>query len=248
MKNNIVSPKPSLHMVHELLSRLEAAGFNERLAQRVIESKGNDLGKKVVRLIKNHGFESTCSQRRAHKIMGDNFFGVEEAIERFRIKPTQKQLKVLSEIPFSEATLEECKDTHVLAAVFPLSILRVKKISPFSDQNWYSHSLFATQRGKVEWQLVRKGPVNNSTEKNRQEQLVLLGEDEEVPTPQVLVYTIAAYGVMTGRQLFGSNMYLRTSSVGIKAGFFVWGELLIYQDRCDHSGEETGLASAKKKI
>jgi len=76
-----------VHKEHELLLKLETAGLNEELAQRVIDSKGNDLATKVVRLIQNGGFEPTTSRKRAREIMGKNFFGVEETIRHFGVNP-----------------------------------------------------------------------------------------------------------------------------------------------------------------
>mgnify|MGYP001611196553 FL=1 len=43
----------SVHKEHEVLLKLETAGLTDELAQRVIDSKGNDLAIKVVRLIQN---------------------------------------------------------------------------------------------------------------------------------------------------------------------------------------------------
>ncbi|MFZ2643502.1 MAG: hypothetical protein WA117_21095, partial [Verrucomicrobiia bacterium] len=63
---------------------------------------------------------------RIRGIMGRNFFGVEEAIKHFGVNPSPEQLAALSEIPFSEARLREVKDTHVLVAVVPLSILDIR--------------------------------------------------------------------------------------------------------------------------
>ncbi|MCH7529720.1 hypothetical protein IIB50_01230, partial [Patescibacteria group bacterium] len=52
----MVSRTLSVHKEHEVLLKLETAGLNDELAQRVIDSKGNDLAAKVVRLIENGGF------------------------------------------------------------------------------------------------------------------------------------------------------------------------------------------------
>ena len=109
------------------------------LAQRVVDSKGNDLATKVVRLIQNGGFEPTTSQKRAREIMGKNFFGVEEAIKHFGVNPTRQQLAALSEIPFSEAVLEQSKDTHILVAVFPLSILEIR--GKVERKLFYNHEM-----------------------------------------------------------------------------------------------------------
>jgi hypothetical protein len=213
----IVSRTLSVHKEHEVLLKLEAAGLTDELAQRVVDSKGNDLAMKVVRLIQNGGFEATTSQKRAREIMGRDMFGVEEAIQHFGVNPSKQQIAALSEIPFSEATLEQCKKTHVLVAVFPISILEIRgKVSQdqclFYDQDWYNKQVFAKERGEAEWKLVRKTPVPNSTNEAWQKQQDLLASNEEIPTARVMVYTIIGHFLATGERLFES-IYVRCSDV-----------------------------------
>ena len=90
---------------HELINKLEAAGLDSTLAQRVIDSKNNDLAAKVVRFIQNGEFEATTSQKRAREIMGRNMFGIEEAIKHFGVNPTRQQVAALADIPFAERPL-----------------------------------------------------------------------------------------------------------------------------------------------
>ncbi len=47
MKNR----KLSVHVEHELLLKLESAGLNDDLAQRIIESKGNKIAKQMIGII-----------------------------------------------------------------------------------------------------------------------------------------------------------------------------------------------------
>jgi len=254
METTMVSRTLSVHKEHELLLKLEAAGLNDELAQRVIDSKGNDLATKVVRLIQSGGFEPTTSQKRAREIMGINFFGVEEAIRHFGVNLTRQQLAALSEIPFSEAILEQSKDTHVLVAVFPLSILEIRgKVDSklFCDQSWYNKESFAKEYSQVSWQLVGKTPVDNSTSKNWDEQQVLLGQDDEVPRAQVMVYTIIGHYLATGERLFDERIYVRTSSVGsgglrVGVGFFGSGGLVVSLYWGGRRGGGLGVSSARK--
>ena len=249
----MVSRTLSVHKEHELLLKLETAGLNEELAQRVIDSKGNDLATKVVRLIQNGGFKPTTSQKRAREIMGKNFFGVEEAIRHFGVNPTRQQLAALSKIPFSEAVLEQSKDTHVLVAVFPLSVLEIPgKVDSklFYDQWWYNKESFAKERGEVTWQLIRKTPVNNSTSKNWQEQQALLSKDDEVPSAQVMVYTIIGHYLATGERLF-EHVYVRTSSVDlggrrVAVGRFDSEGLDVVSHWDDNRYDYLGVSSARK--
>ena len=62
MGKAMVSRTLSVHKEHEFLLKLETAGLSDEFAQRVIDSKGNYLATKVVRLIQSDGFELTTSQ------------------------------------------------------------------------------------------------------------------------------------------------------------------------------------------
>ncbi len=250
-----VSRTLSVHKEHEFLLKLESAGLLEELAQRVIDSKDNELAAKVVRLIQNGGFKPTTGQKRAREIMGKNFFGVEEAIKHFGVNPTRQQLAAFSEIPFSEAVLEKSKDTHVLVAVFPLSILEIRgkverKLFYSHEDAWYNKQSFTKERGEVSWQLVRKTPVDNSTLKNWQEQQALITKDEEVPTAQVMVYTIIGHYLATGKRLF-EHIYVRTSSVDsdggrVFVGFFDSEGLSVYFYWDGDRDGDLGVSSARK--
>ncbi len=166
------------------------------------------------------------NEKRAREIMGINFFGPREANEHFGVTPTRQQRATLSEIPFSEEALKASRDTHVLVAVFPLSILEIRgKVDSklFYDQSWYNKESFAKERGEVSWQLVRKTPVPNSTSKNWQEQQVLLSKDDEVPTAQVMVYAVIGYFLATGERLL-ENDHVRTSSLDLDGDRVVVGD------------------------
>lgn len=163
----------------------------------------------------NGGVESSASQTRAREIMGKNFFGIEEAIKHFGVNPSRRQLAALGEVPFSEDVLTACKDTHVLVAVFPISIVDIRGIvkklpdqTLFYNQDWYDDEAFANDKGETGWQLVRKTPIANSTSKTWSEQQALLSQDEETPKAQVMVYTIIGVFLATGERLF-EKVYVR---------------------------------------
>lgn len=245
----------SVHIEHELLLRLEQAGLSNELAQRVVESKGKELAKKIVELIQNRGFLPTTSQKCAREIMGENFFGFEDAIEHFKISPTDQQLAVLSEIPFSEPVLKELKDTHILIAVFPLSILEIRnrierKLFFSHEDSWYNNQDFAKEQEEIGWQLICKTAVDNSFSKNWQEQQALLTENEKVPTAQSMVYAIIGHYLATGEQLF-ENTYVRTDSLAsdggrVDVGYFDSGGLYISSYWDSSRSGSLGLASSRK--
>ena len=129
------------------------------------------------------------SQKVAREIMGKNYFGVEDAIKHFKINLSKEEIAGLSEVPFSEVTLKKCAKTHILVAVFPLSILEIREgvergLFKYHDHEnaWYNNQAFAGDRGEASWYLVRKTEVPNSTNKNWSEQLALLGENEDAPS------------------------------------------------------------------
>jgi hypothetical protein len=161
--------------------------------------------------------EPATTQERAREIMGKNFFGVEEAIKHFGVNPTRQQLTALSEIPYSEAVLEQLKENHILVAVFPLSILEIRdrverKLFYNHEGAWYNEQPFAREHGEARWLLVRKIPADSSAPMSWQEQEALFGKDDEVPTAQTMVYTIIGYFLATGERLV-ERKYARTSSV-----------------------------------
>ena len=200
----------------------------------------------------NGGIEATVSQKRAREIMGKNFFGIEEAIKHFGVNPSRRQFAALSEIPFSEAVLEQSKDTHVLVAVFPLSTLEIrgKDSKPFYKQDWYDKESFAKEHGEVTWQLVRKTPVDNSLSKDWPEQQALISKDDEVPTAQVMVYTIIGHFLATCERLF-EKVYVRTSSVDsdgyhVCVGYFASAGLFVSYLWVGRRDGYLGVSSARK--
>ncbi len=149
----------------------------------------------------------SSSQRCAQDIMGKNFLGIEKVIQHFSIVPTQEEIAKLADVPFSKTILRERKDTHILVAVFPLSILDIRKKverNLFDSHNyaWYNNQAFAKEKGETSWHLIRKDVVPESTNKTWQEQQALLDEKEGVPSARVMTYTIIGYYMSSGERLF----------------------------------------------
>jgi hypothetical protein len=180
--------------------------FVSRIVRSIVSSK-NGADEKAINVL----LRWLC----AREIMGKNFFGVEEAIKHLGISPSQEQAALLSEIPFSEAVLQETKDSHILVAVFPPSIKEIRsrverKLFCSHEDAWYNSQEFAQKTGKTQWMLIQKTPVPNSTSKTWQEQQALLGKKEEIPTAQAMVYTIIGHYLNTAERLF-EKIYVRTS-------------------------------------
>ncbi len=266
MENRAQVLKPgdfSLGQVHEWLGAFGRKGGTPDLLQRAIEDPW--LMERMVNFWRSGGFEPLPKKlpilnkkwSRACDIMGKNFFAVGDAVRYFGVGPNSQQLAVLSEIPFSEAVLEELRDTHVLVAVFPLSILQIRSwvergLFYGHEGAWYNEKFFARERGEVSWQLVRKTPVDNSTSKNWQEQQALIAKDDEVPSARVMVYTIIGYFLATGERLF-EHIFVRTSSVdsdGLRVIVGIVGDLnssLSISNLIDKSNYGlVGVSSARK--
>ena len=217
---------------------------------------------RVVALCRNDGYELTMNQACAKEIMGQNFLGVEEGMKLFGIQLTRRQLAYMSEIPFSETTLTACKDTHILVAVMPLSIMQIRsytaamKLSKgqksfFYKQDWYDAQTFANEVGHLEWHLVRKNLVENSTGKTWQQQQELIDTKiEETPNAQVMVYTIIGHFLNTGERLF-EKVWVRTSSFDsgvdrVCVGWFDADGLGVNNSWDDSAYDRIGVASSRK--
>lgn len=192
----------------------------------------------------------------AREIMGKNFFGIPEAMKHFGVNPTRRQLAILSEIPFTPEELMMRKDTHILVAVFPLSICNLRsKVANntktlFYKEDWYDSQAFASDKGETSWCLILKTPVVNSTNKNWEEQQTLIASDEEVPTAQMMIYTIIGHYLNTGERLF-ENVLARTSSRGgdgdhIYVGLFGDKGLIVSYHWDRHRRSNLGLFVARK--
>lgn len=202
---------------------------------------------------RNGAVEASVSQARAHEIMGNNFFGIAEAVKYFGVNPSKRQLTMLAEVPFSEGELTSCNDTHVLVAVFPMSILDIrahvggKKL--FYVQDWYDKQAFATEKGEIGWYLVRKTPVDNSTSKTWNEQQALL-VDEETPKAQGGgVYTIIGHFLATGERLF-EKVYVRCSDLDsdgdrVYVGYFDGNGLDLYIWYDDYRYDNIGVSAVR---
>jgi hypothetical protein len=216
------------------------------------------VAQRVATLCLNNGYEPSTSQNLAREIMGKNFFGIEEAIKHFGVNATKQQLAYLSEIPFSEEVLMSCKDTHILVAVFPLSILDIRGIvkklpdqTLFYSQDWYDKETFAKDKGEVGWQLVRKEPIVNSTSKTWSDQQALLSKDEETPTARIVVYTMIGHFLTTGERLF-KKIYVRCVDLDsdgrrVLVGRFESRGLSVYDWGDDRRDDGLGVSGARKQ-
>lgn len=212
----------------------------------------------IARLMVNGGYEPSTSQKLAREIMGTNYFGIEEAIKHFGVNATKQQLAALAEVPFSEEVLKSCKDTHVLVAAFPLSILDIRGIAKkqsdrtlFYSQDWYDKQAFAKDKGEVGWRLVRKEPIANSTSKTWNDQQALLPKDEETPTARIVVYATIGHFLATGECLF-EKIYVRCVDLDsdgdrVYVGGFDAKGLNVSSWNDDYRHDSIGVSAARKQ-
>jgi hypothetical protein len=253
-----------LGFIHEGLITLRKVGMNHQLWAKLTESE--ELATKVVAYIQRGGYDPTTSQKRARKIMGKNFLGVEEVVECFGIQLTQEELTKVAEIPFTEATLQECKDTHILFLGVnhdkegkPLTINRFREMFPSTGQPrfysyedaWYNKEKFATKETpELKWYLIRKTVTEESRSKNYQEQEKLLKENEERERAIVYVYGIFLMFKARNERLFESDYVWCTDldSFGprVLVGFFDSLGLYVFYCWGDHCVHDLGLAPARK--
>lgn len=185
---------------------------------------------------------STNAEARARAIMGQNFFGIEEAISYFGVHPSPADRAALSEIPWSEQTLEEVKDTHILVAVFPVSILDMKTMHPNKfnsdrytrDSQYEDTEAFLRNKGAApSWHLVKREAVKDSLSKTWSQEQTLLGPQEQVPTARVRTYALLGVFLATGKWPFEPYAYTSIArcldvasngghvTVGIFEGIFI---------------------------
>lgn len=56
---NIMSRNLSVHQEHEVLAKLESAGLNGDLAQKIVNSRGNKVAKQIIEFLHNGSFVKT---------------------------------------------------------------------------------------------------------------------------------------------------------------------------------------------
>ena len=187
-------------------------------------------------------------------VMGRNFISCEEVEKHSGVKFSDDDLSVLFEgIPSTPKVLKECKDTHILVPMPALSIMEIRALVPagtFWDSNWYNDEAFANgEKCRPGWHLIRKTAVPDSTGKCYDEQVALLGSEEEVPPACELVYAAVISKLVRDDKLF-SRGWVRSSSLssaGCRVHVSFCGDGLVIDDWCDVARyDDLGVASSRK--
>lgn len=201
------------------------------------------------------------SQEKAREIMGKSFLGIEEIKKCFNVVFSERDLQVLGDIPFSENTLEECKDLYILVADFGISILDIREMHPglfSSEKPWFFNETFSHKRDRPSWRLVMNVLIPGSTEKTWKEQQGLINPHDEIPEARVMTYAMVSWYLVTQKKMF-EGYILRTSSLTLEGTHAVVGRrdssgLLQFSFRtpyasdCDHLEfvEFLSVASARR--
>lgn len=259
MVKTIANPTTSqvVGRISELHRRLEEAGLSFDDLQLPIDDP--EMRKRLVRFWKAGAHEASTDQKLARAIFGLSFIGPKDVAELLKVQFSAKQLTQLEPIPFTEATLQEVRNTHVLVAGFPLSIDEIRRKVPHlfctSEGGWYANEAFARKKVRLAWHLVRRDIVPGSTNRpfTKDEkgpgQLELLGENEFVPRASEMVYA-AILGAMAAGSRIPENVYGRTEDIDsfgnrVIVGFYS-GRLSIFRYWVDGRRSDFGLAAARK--
>jgi hypothetical protein len=175
----------------------------------------------IVRTMIHGKFNITTNLQYAREIMGQNFFGIDDAQKHLAIVPTGAQVASLFSVPFSEGCLELYKDTHILIAVFPISIAEMrtrigKRLFNMLDTNWCLRHVFAKYKCPLGWYLVRKTALEGSRFNALHTQCKLLGKDETVPTTNIMTYTLVGYALSKNEHLFQDILVRCSDSATVK--------------------------------
>ncbi len=160
-------------------------------------------------------YQPTTSQQHAAEIMGRNYHGPDQVAKHFGVRYRDAELAQLAEVPFSEDELRACKDTHILVAGYPLTGLEIRKRMKKNayKQDWYENQDFARKtKVRLRWLLLRKTDVPNSRSKTYDEQLALLGPDEEFSIFCEVLFGMNLHFAETGERMH-ETYYVRCQDV-----------------------------------
>jgi hypothetical protein len=141
-------------------------------------------------------------------ILGEDVLDLDSVQEFFHIRLSDFWRARLRGIPFERKVLERRRNTHILFAGAPLSVLDLRERARhcFDRLFWYARDQFARDETvELRWYLLRKDVVPGSMGKAFTEQVALLDEREEVPRACKAVYGITLYFLARGVRLFANT-------------------------------------------
>lgn len=198
--------------------------FIQRLLAKLGENTGPVIDRglmnesymdEVVEKMVDCGYQPNRAQLRAEQIMGSNMFGIRDAIETFGVYPSREQLSRLAVIKtpkgriITETELKQCKNTHILVAVFrvwPLAVtagfLHNHMFYTASSHRLFHEGNFSINLEEEGWYLIRKTGTPKSANKEFIEQIQILGLQGEIPKMHTFAYAMVGHFVKTDERLF----------------------------------------------
>lgn len=182
---------------------------------------------------------------------------VKASAKHFGVRLSSKLTRQLGPVPYSDAVLSECAETHVLVPYLGLSLAQVHQahLGLFwskDDNAWYrqAHHSYSSTKHQPRWYLVQKTVLLGSLGKTWSEQLQLVQESavNEVVPAAVLVYAIVFHYLETGGRLLAGH-YVRTNDVTegdrVHVGVFDVFKLDV-SAWDDYSSSDLGVAVSRK--
>lgn len=189
------------------------SGLSDTALQQIIDSKEARYG--LVRFW-NSLLDEFPSYEQAKEIMGQNFVGLERVKEYFGIDLTPDQYFKYAQMPYSIKTLQSLRDTHILVAVFSISIFEMMEKHPklfnVEEINIYYSSpneIFIRDQGKCQWILLNKTSIQ-------------YGRGYNLLPAQPTVYAMLCYYLSSGNKIFVEEYGAHVSNTTCQEGHEVY--------------------------
>ncbi len=211
------------------------------------------------------GASAQVSQEVASKIMGKSFLGAKQAGEHLGIELTEEELAKVREVPFSERTLLQCKDSHILflgvrrdRSGKALTIERLREMFPAGGQPRFrsypkssgtDRSYDSKETPQLRWYLIAKRLREESRSKPYWQQEQFLTEKEYRARAVVYVYMMLLMYKARGKLLFKKDLVWCNNTgcdgAPVAAGYFS-REGLYVSDWWLRRDVHFGMAPARK--
>lgn len=202
--------------------------------------------------------ERGTTRQIAREIMGANCIDIDDVVNGLGLILPTSLHAIFESVPWTRETLESVKETHVLVAVLPFSIMdmwRMLRDELFCDcqgEEWFAGKRYAELREAPTWHLVRKDAVPNSASRSWAEQQALLGEEEMVPSARVIVSTVVS-SCLSDKEAPFQDVYVRCSDEngeGRHVSVAVLHSMQIHTEHWsdDIRASDVALASERKRM
>ncbi len=199
---NQPSPGQIVGRVAEWFRRMEQAGLSYEDLQAAIDNP--TVRERLVQYWQNRAH--ALSQDRAREIMGTNFHGTEEVHRHLGTEYSPCEMDMLREVPFSEATLQECRENYILFPGSPMTVMQVYEKHPTLLHSTTKYCFdndpcMCTEKMQCRWYLICKNPAPQFADKPFHAQLKLLSVAEEATLACELTHLIVLRYLATRERL-----------------------------------------------